>query len=121
MYVRWNRRKRTKTGWRAKKGDYISAVLVESIRVNGKPRQKIIKFLGSIGEDSLNRVFHRRDFWNTSEKNLSALDLSDETMDKIITRLKEVVPRPSEEEIEQEMGKSIRLLKEIHEKHGGGK
>jgi hypothetical protein len=44
MYVRWNRRKRIKKiEWVMKEGDFLYAVLVESIRIEGKPRQRTIK------------------------------------------------------------------------------
>lgn len=116
MYIRWNRRKRKKTGWRARAGDYMTAVLVKSVRVDGNPRQKVIKTLGSIGENDLNKVFRRRSFWETSERNLSKLTLSDEMLDKIISSLKKVVPKPTDEEVKKDMEESIRTLNGIHER-----
>ena len=42
MYLRWKRRK-------CGDGDLLlSAVLVKSLRINGKPRQRVVKHLGSI-------------------------------------------------------------------------
>ena len=65
MYVRWNRKKRTKKiEWVMNEGDYIYAVLVETRRIDGKPRQKTIKYLGGIGENNPN-VYGRMRFWES--------------------------------------------------------
>ena len=116
MYVRWNKRKRFKSGWRKKEGHYLSAVLVESHRVNGTPRQKIIKFLGSIGEESLHRVFRCQDFWAAAEKNLASLGLSAEDQQKIIASIEKVVPKPSEDDLNREREEGFRVLKELGDK-----
>jgi len=116
MFIRWNRRKRTKTGWRRKEGDYLTAVLVESVRVNGSPRQKIIKCLGSIGEDALGKVYRRDNFWETVERNLSTLELTEEMKDKIIVSLKKTVPKPSDKEVKKDREESVRRLEEIHKR-----
>jgi RNA binding exosome subunit len=116
MYVRWNKRKRFKIGWRKKEGHYLSAILVESHRVDGAPRQKIIKFLGSIGEENLHRVFWCQDFWVTAEKNLAALGLSAEDQQKIIAIIEKVVPKPSEDDLNREREEGFRVLKELGDK-----
>ena len=52
MYVRWKRRKGTKTlRFEYEPRDTWSAVLVENKRVNGKPCQRVVKYLGSIREE----------------------------------------------------------------------
>jgi RNA binding exosome subunit len=116
MYVRWNKRKRFKIGWRKKEGHYLSAVLVESHRVDGTPRQKIIKCLGSIGEENLHRVFRRQSFWATTEKSLAELGLSTEDQQKIIASIEKVVPKPSEDDVDREREKGFRVLKELGDK-----
>ena len=120
MYVRWNRRKRIKEGWRKKKGDYLSAVLVESCRIDGKPRQKTIKHLGSIGEDRLDRVYARKCFWDKAEKNMDLLDLHPDNRLKVIIGLEKIVPKPSDVDIAKDREESIRLLKEIEERLSRG-
>jgi hypothetical protein len=55
MFVRWQT---YRSQWR---DDRLRAVLVESVRVDGKPRQKHIAFLGSIASDSLGNPGLR--FW----------------------------------------------------------
>ena len=119
MYVRWNKRKRFKIGWRKKEGHYLSAVLVESRRIDGTPRQKIIKCLGSIGEENLHRVFWRQGFWVTTEKNLAALGLSDENQQKIIASIEKVVPKPSADDLDREREEGFRILKELGERLSG--
>lgn len=108
MYVRWNRRKRTKATWRRKEGDYLTAVLVESIRVDGKPRQRMIKSLGSIGEERLkDKSYHSIPiycFWLKARKSLSLLSLSDTDTEKIVSALTKKVPMVTDEEIKEAWG-----------------
>ena len=55
MYVRWQTyRSQARSKWLAESNDRwarLKAVLVESVRVDGKPRQKHIAFLGSVQAD----------------------------------------------------------------------
>ena len=52
MYVRWQQyRSRARNPWQRECNDRrarLKAILVESVRVDGKPRQKHIAFLGSL-------------------------------------------------------------------------
>jgi ribosomal protein L32E len=120
MYVRWNRRKRIKEGWRKKKGDYLSAVLVESCRIDGKPRQKTIKHLGSIGEDRLDRVYDRKCFWDKAERNMDSLNLQPDNRHKVIVGLEKIVPKPSDADIAKDLEERKRSLKEIEERLSRG-
>ena len=119
MFIRWNRRKRTKAGWRKKEGDYLSAVLVESCRIDGKPRQKSIKHLGSIGEERLNNVYDRRLFWEKAEKSMDSLPLSPDIKLKLTASLERVVSKPTEEDIIKDHEEGLRQLKEIEERIAG--
>lgn len=107
MYVRWNRRKR-KPGRGRKEGDYLTAVLVKSVRIDGKPRQKVIKSLGSIGEGTLKDKLHYAiriySFWGKVKRNLLSLGLSDDEKEKVIASLEKTVPTVSDEEIKQQFG-----------------
>jgi hypothetical protein len=96
MFVRWKKRKRFDKRLNRQLPDYLYAVLVESIRVNGEPRQKTIKYLGSIFSDLVNAPFRMSRFWVEADKNLSELDLSPAEREKIINDMKKVVPLPSE-------------------------
>ena len=112
MFVRWNKRKRFDK-WKKPQADAISAVLVESQRVDGNPRQKTIKYLGSIRSDRVNVVGWARGFWKSAEKNLSTLDLSPEVRDKIITDLNKVVLRPSDEDVAKANEEAAEMLSKI--------
>jgi hypothetical protein len=118
MFVRWKRKRRKDTyhfepdppGVKVYSRRRIadpqwlrSAVLVESVRVDGRPRQRTIKYLGSIRECHLDlegqySIFHRGYFWRSADANLERLDLSDLERARIIAALEDVVPRPDPEE-----------------------
>jgi len=68
MFVRWRERKSVDKQpdhqlWKAGKVTY-SAELVESYRLSGKPRQKVLAFLGSIKQSELSSVTNRYYFWH---------------------------------------------------------
>ncbi len=52
MFVRWQRRARGRNYWGefhpADNGDAYVGMLVESVRVEGKPRQKVLAYLGTV-------------------------------------------------------------------------
>jgi hypothetical protein len=120
MYVRWKRRamrKQVHVGrkWAIVKGqrtivhvkesqptgDYaLSAQLVESHRVDGRPRQKVIKYLGTIREPAVAHVGHRMSFWRTVSAAFKALDLPPEQQHTIELALHARVPFPTMEEID---------------------
>jgi len=81
----------------------LTASLVESVRINGQPRQRTIRYLGSIRECHLDlegqySIFHRGYFWRSADANLERLDLSDLERAIIVAALEDVVPRPDPEE-----------------------
>ena len=124
MYVRWKKRATTKmvhTGkyqWKVShKGNrYIAAIrksqptgehiitaqLVESRRIDGKPRQKVIKHLGSVNEARIQHVGHRIGFWRAAGAALKALALPAEQHRAIELALHERVPFPSQEDVQKE-------------------
>lgn len=59
MYVRWQTyRSQALNPWQRKGNDKrarLKAILVESVRIDGKPRQKHIAFLGSFGQEGKER------------------------------------------------------------------
>ena len=81
MYVRWQRRQRIRSG---KTSPLLSAVLVESHRVDGKPRQNVIAYLGGIREIRINvsEQYHR-EFWLSVDDHLNALQLDPDIRAKI--------------------------------------
>ena len=59
MYVRWKKRERSRRGWHTEPPQLLTAVLVESRRVDGKPRQRTVAYLGSIRSDYLDDATFR--------------------------------------------------------------
>jgi hypothetical protein len=104
MFIRWKRRKKKPTKqWRRPRlhsecGDSLYCVLVESRRINGSPRQKVICYLGSIEEAHCQRVWDRVDFWNRVSSKLDALPLTRREMERIEKSIDRVVTKVPEEE-----------------------
>lgn len=97
MYVRW--KTRMKTRHRRPTGEHtLNAVLVESVRVNGKPRQRFICHIASIGEKRTGAYWHRFDFWARAGDVLDLLQLTDEARQTIEAQLTARVPYPTEED-----------------------
>jgi hypothetical protein len=93
MFVRWKRRpmsrRGTPTGEKA-----LSAVLVESVRVDGRPRQRIISHLGTIQEHGLPHFWHQVDFWKAATLKLDGAGLTPDERSAIEAALAKVVPVP---------------------------
>lgn len=102
MYVRWKRRRMTGPYLPDGSQYAISAVLVESRRVNGKPRQKVIKHLGCIRESGIIHVGHRIGFWQTAAAAFKALNLPPEQQHAIEQALQKRVPFPSQQDRQRE-------------------
>lgn len=100
MFVRWKKQqlKRPEANGDAA-GVVRYAVLVRSLRVKGKPRQKVVRYLGSIRESRINRAGYRIAFWMNVERNLKKLKLGDHIYQKILNTLSNVVPLPTKDEV----------------------
>jgi len=128
MFVRWKRRKVTlppkcpnKWAWEAKckrrqqAGDLLSAYLMESVRIDGKPRQKPIAYLAAIREGGIKPGYgHPVWFWKSVTAKLDTLKLSRKVRKELEDRLAEVVPKPTKgaeakiSKILEKMGNTIR-------------
>lgn len=137
MYIRWKRRatyhqahtgtyqwKRGRTGKqhiaavreRRPTGDYIlSAQLVECHRVDGKPRQKVIKYLGTISERGIEHIGHRVHFWRHVGAALKTLDLAPEQQHIIEQALHARVPFPAKEEVDAWRAEFLQLEARIRQ------
>jgi hypothetical protein len=96
MYVRWQKKKRRTS--QAMLGDLLCVTLVESKRVDGKPRQCVIKYLGSVREEALNHEFGKLridGFWQSVTAKLDELNLPKEVRKKIESKIEVRIPRPS--------------------------
>ena len=100
MFVKWQSRQK----WG---GVLLMASVVESKRVDGKPRHKLITYLGSIREnhaqgDPKNAV-RQDDFWQHVSKKLNQASnrITTEDRAKIEAALAKRVERPTQAEIDQ--------------------
>ena len=76
------------------------AVLVENVRVDGKPRQRHVAHLASIPESAIEIVHQRRHFWDAVHERLDRLGnrMSIEDRRQIEAAIASKVPRLSREE-----------------------
>ena len=101
MYVRW--KKRAMTSYRRRNGQTaLTAVLVESQRVDGKPRQRTISYLGTITQELVINPFRQTSFWASAERRLAQQGLDDATRARLEASLLRVVPRPLAEDWQRE-------------------
>lgn len=104
MFIRWKRRKKRvtppgrKPRRRADAGDSLYCVLVESQRINGLPRQKVICYLGSLDERDREKLWLRVDFWDAVTAKLDQLQLADRERAKIEEAIERVVSRVPDQE-----------------------
>ena len=110
MYVRWQVKPRTKKSLNVWKSDLLTATLVESRRVNGKPRQQVVAYLGSIREVCAvdpKYVNHQLGFWNRVGEVLDRLAnrVSSEERVKIEAKLRERVLVPAPEAVTENIEK----------------
>ena len=94
MFVRIKRRKLRKDHGRTR-----DAVLVKSVWEQGRPRQKVVRYLARIQECYLTAPAHRQLFWLRVDAHLASLHLDPDTRARCEQRLAREVARPSPEEL----------------------
>ena len=114
VYLRWKTRKLPKLTkrWlgpynRESEGLLHSAVVVASERVNGKPRQRIVKHLGSIQEDEIRwrRPGVIIDFWQAVDRGLEDLlnlGASESEVERFREQIVGRVSPPAAEEVQED-------------------
>ncbi len=110
MFVRWKTRQLTGSIMRDPTKS-LTAVLVESTRVHGRPRQRFVAYLGRIHENLLEHDSHclyRAGFWDTMSVKL---DQVNEPFDreKIEASIAKVVPRPTPKQVATDTERVARL------------
>jgi len=106
MDVRWKGRKLQQPGNAPRHGEVLggdvrwTAVVVESVLVDGNPRQRQVALLASITESEIEIVHHRRYFWDAVHERLDQLGnrMSIEDRRRIEAAITHKVPRLSPEE-----------------------
>ncbi len=72
MFVRWKRRPlRRRHPWSPPDEHALYAVLVVARRVDGRPRQRVVRYLGAIKEGQLRYPLSVDHFWQTVDRNLA--------------------------------------------------
>jgi hypothetical protein len=129
MFIRWQSRKRTKPAfgrYRDADGNRLSdthwqAVLVESKRVDGKPRQQHVASIVGFSESQTKIDMQRCYIWKTVDERLKRLSnrITQADRERIEAAVAARVPRPTpEEEKEAARGKARDLgWKYLSEEH----
>jgi hypothetical protein len=101
MYVRWQSRKRRNRAFgRGRRDIHWRAILVKSERVNGKPMQRHIAYVGGITDSAIAIVHQRCWFWDAVKERLDGLGkrVSPEDRKNIEAAIAEKVARPTKTE-----------------------
>ena len=94
MFIKWQTRERRTSAGHL--GNLLTCSLVESYRLNGKPRQRVLAYLGGV-RDALH-TNHRIAFWHNVRYRLDKLDIAPDTRAKIEADIAARVPYTSEAE-----------------------
>lgn len=100
MFVRWKKRKaaperRHSFGIGPHMSPHWVVVVVESKRLDGKPRQKIVMYLASIADDVRGHEYSQVEFWLQAMTKLDALSVAGEQRARMEAALLRIVPRPT--------------------------
>jgi len=100
MFVRWQERRRQGTKYNRVDTTQLRAVLVESVRVDGKPTQRHVAYLGSITDSGIEILAQRCFFWVHVTERLDRLgnQITVEDRQRIEAAVAEKVPRPTPDE-----------------------
>jgi hypothetical protein len=85
------------------------AVLIESERRNGSPRQQTVAYLGSIRQRFMEATAHRQNSSGHADAKLDDLELDRATRKKVVAVLLVIVPRPTKADLKQ-LEKDRRVL-----------
>lgn len=93
MFVRWKKKRRTNR--RGKEENILEAVLVENHRINGTVRQRYIKSLAVIREESLQYRIPRQIFLQKVSQKLDSLGIEKEERENIFAAFGKKIPELS--------------------------
>jgi hypothetical protein len=121
MFLRWQHRARLYEGLFGHTGVRWNAILAESVRVDGRPRQRHVAFLGSFLDRSDFGPRSRVWFWDNVNARLDRLGsrLSPQDRKKVEEAIARKVKRPTPEEIEwcAELDAKVQALEPIFTGH----
>ena len=103
MFVRWQKRKRKSRafgGGRDRADTHWAAILAESARVNGKPTQQHVAYLGGITDSAIEIAAQRAFFWREVMRQLDQLAnrVSKDNRTQIEEAIAKKVPRLTRQE-----------------------
>jgi hypothetical protein len=91
MHLRWQSRRLKRTD-----GDTSwSPIIVESRRINGKPTQRYVAYLGGYVESESALLARRIEFWGAVDRRLHQLNLSPDDHKKIEAAITLKIRRPT--------------------------
>jgi hypothetical protein len=104
MFVRWKNRTLARKNGSGPAERSLYAVIVKNQRVEGRTKQKVVKYLAHISEGHLNDPIHQSHFWERVDQALAELvsvpelAMTPELRKEIESKLASVVARPSRPE-----------------------
>ena len=106
MFIRWKRRQEKgpygydeHRRWRRLGTVRHCAYLMESRRVEGRPRQQVVCYLGSITDHQLKDLSKRHHFWEMGRIRLDSVEMDAATRERSEAAIAAVVPLPSVEDV----------------------
>lgn len=93
MFIKW------KVEYASRRREKYVAYLAQSVRIEGKPRQKIVAYLGSIGEWALSGGADWSAFWYKAHCALCLAQVDRKTYQEAMSLLAKRVKRPTQEEL----------------------
>jgi hypothetical protein len=94
MFVRWKNRTLAKRHGAVPAERSLYAVVVKNQRVEGRTKQKVVKYLAHISERCLMDPQHQANFWQRADQALSEIEMTPEQRIEIEEKLLAVVARP---------------------------
>jgi hypothetical protein len=114
MYIRWLvYQSHALASWKRNAvGNRLTAIVVESVRVDGKPRQRHIASLASIREREMDDVRRRCQFWEQVTHKLDRLDnrVSADDRRRIEAALAERVSCPTRKQYDRFKSEALALI-----------
>lgn len=102
MFVRWKIRRLRRPELDGQPAGLVRyAVLVESVRRAGKPRQKVLCHLAHIRERHIGSALRRAAFWQAVDRRLMLLNLDAAARAVIESKIAVIAPRPTALELEE--------------------
>lgn len=94
MFVRWKNRTLAKRHGAVPAERSLYAVVVKNQRIEGRTKQKVVKYLAHISERCLMDPQHQANFWQRADQALSEIEMAPEQRAEIEEKLRVVVARP---------------------------